>query len=212
MPGEDQGPETQFSGLARPGSLRAVSVLLFGLGGLGDRVPSPASEPDLRKEAFPFTTKLAKAENGRMTALVSLLPEALGRELTPSQEGGASGWHPFAVTAPHAAGGSSCHRDRCRCTHRGRRGRVIEPQPTPPPSFSAPAWPSVSGQAFCPHSQACGQALLESELVCLRGLLTLAWQGGVSQALVTQCWGRELGQLEPRGAALLGDGAGLAVV
>lgn len=82
--------------------MRAVSVLLFGLGGLGDRVPSPASEPDLRKEAFPFTTKLAKAENGRMTALVSLLPEALGRELTPSQEGGGQRLAPLC-----------CHSSTC---------------------------------------------------------------------------------------------------
>lgn len=66
-----------------------------------------------------------------------------------------------------------------------------------------------------------GQTGLESELVCLGCLLTLAWQGGVSQALLIQGCGelerQELGssgaqELGARGAVLLRNATGLAMV
>ena len=93
MPGDEQGPEAQFSGLARPGSCRVVIGL--------DRVPvwfwgprGESSPPCLRarfEEGNPFASQPSlprlKTAGER---LLSLLPEALGRELTSSQ--GWGGW------------------------------------------------------------------------------------------------------------------------
>lgn len=55
VPGDEQGPEAQFSGLARPGSFRAVIQLgrvPVWVCGPQERAPFPASEPDLRKETL----------------------------------------------------------------------------------------------------------------------------------------------------------------
>ena len=150
-PGDEQGPEAQFSGLARPGSCRAVTglgrVTVWFWGPRGERSP-----PCLRarfEEGNPFASQPSlprlKTAGER---LLSLLPEALGRGLLP-RGGEAGGWNPFADTAPHAAGGSSCHRDRCRRTQRQAwegHSAIVHPHPAPTagPGLQPQAGPSVS--------------------------------------------------------------------
>lgn len=96
MPGDEQGPEAQFSGLARPGLFGAVIRLgriPVWVWGPRERVPLPSLRARF-EEGNPFASQpsLPRLKTVGEWLLV-LLPEALGRELMPSQ-----GWGPGAGT------------------------------------------------------------------------------------------------------------------
>lgn len=145
--GDEQGPEAHFQGWrgqARSGQSFDWGGFLFGWGASG-REASPCLRARF-EGGNPFASPPSLPRLKTVELLLSLLPEALGRGGCHPRGGGA-GWHLLAVAAPHAAGGASCHRDRCRRTHRGRRGRVVQPPLSPP---APPPRPPASGRASAP--------------------------------------------------------------
>lgn len=155
-PGEDKGPEAQFSGLARPGSFRAVlrlgcvPVWIWGPWG-------KSASPCLRarfEEGNPFTSQPSLPRLKTVgERLLNLFPEALRRELTPSR-----GWGPGAGTLflsqlyMQREGLHAAETNADAHTEAGV-GRSFSHRPPHRPHSRAPAWPLASGQT-CSYSQA----------------------------------------------------------
>lgn len=151
--GDEQGPKAHFQGWrgqARSGQSSDWGFFLFGVGASG-REASPCLRARF-EQGNPFASppSLPRLKTvGEL--LLRLLPEALRDGGGGRGEGrGPAPVCPCSSACGGRGGGSSCHRDQCRRTHREAGvGGVIQPLLTPPAppraalAFSLPGWASV---------------------------------------------------------------------
>lgn len=166
--GDEQGPKAHFQGWrgqARSGQSSDWGFFLFGVGASG-REASPCLRARF-EQGNPFASppSLPRLKTvGEL--LLRLLPEALRDGGGGCGEGrGPAPVCPCSSACGGRGGGSSCHRDQCRRTHReaGVGGGSFS-HCSPHPPHQGPPWPSASPAGpLSPLPGPMGQAGSESE-------------------------------------------------